>query len=80
MDRAADFARGGSRVKLDSRETRRETLRQIIEMAREDFAAGDFQNPFADPGKPPKSRAGRLWARMMRRFQARGWQQGRLFT
>lgn len=65
---------------IDHNETRREIRRQIIEMAREDFAAGEFENPFADPGKPPKSRSGRLWARMMRRFQQRGWQQGRLFT
>ncbi len=62
-------------MKLDDRETRREIRRQIIEMAREDFAAGEFENPFAE-----KSRAGRLWARMMRRFKQRGWQQGRLFT
>jgi len=60
---------------IDHNETRREIRRQIIKMAREDFAAGEFENPFAE-----KSRAGRLWARMMRRFQQRGWQQTNLFN
>ncbi len=62
-------------MKLGNRGTRREIRRQIIKMAREDFAAGESENPFAE-----KSQAGRLWARMMRRFQMKGWQQGRLFT
>lgn len=72
-------------MNLDPRQVARSIREQIVQMAFVDWSEGvtEDDNPFADPGKPPKSRAGRLWLRLHRRWtkllRERGWQQGELF-
>lgn len=57
-------------MKLDHRQECREIRRQIVQIALVDWQAGatEDDNPFADPGKLPRSRAGRLWLRLHRRW------------